>query len=195
MAGHAIKSRARFVRRAVAEGLPTLWWVIGLAALLIGGSVLAFVALALHRPQLALIVAVAALVLTFAEGAYRLRDQRASDAADDPGALLREYSNWLVAQRAALPTSPGVGLLMSGMGLLGEARELHRAETEGVKVRYREKYREVERQTRADYHDKWRDRIVAVIGDVRGVQDPRTLEDLELIEKALKAELGEDPQP
>ena len=51
-----------------------MWWVIGLAALLLGTSVLAYVVLFLDRPILAGIILGAGLLLTLGEGAFRLHD-------------------------------------------------------------------------------------------------------------------------
>ncbi len=65
--------------------------MVGLVALIVGGSVLAYVALALHRPLLAGGVFVAAVLLAMAEGAYRLHS-RAVARHDVAERQLEEYA-------------------------------------------------------------------------------------------------------
>lgn len=65
--------RFAFLYRALKRGAPSLWWMLGIVALVAGGSVIAYLALAISRPALALIGFLAIASLVFADGAFRLQ--------------------------------------------------------------------------------------------------------------------------
>lgn len=100
-----LAGRAQFWWRAFAEGLPALWWVIGLIALVIGGSALAYVALALHKPVLAATLFAAGVLLAMAEGAYRLHEAAVAQkaAGDEQLAAYAEQRPALSFGKAMLP--------------------------------------------------------------------------------------------
>lgn len=91
--------RGSFLWAAFRAGLPSLWWVVGVAALLLGGSVLAYIAFALDRPQLAGLVLGAAVVLAVIEGGYRLWFVAETDRAEyeEAEAIRNDYDSLMEA--------------------------------------------------------------------------------------------------
>lgn len=69
--GH-VAQRWRYWWLAVRAGLPQLWRLLGVVLLVAGGSLLAFLAFALGEPISAALILVLALLVTLAEGTYRL---------------------------------------------------------------------------------------------------------------------------
>lgn len=74
-----LRERVRFLWRAFRRGLPSLLSALGAASVIVGGSLLAALTLALDRPVIAALIVAVVAVLTFGEGAYRLH--RAANAA------------------------------------------------------------------------------------------------------------------
>jgi hypothetical protein len=85
-----VRDRVEFVWRAFQRGLPSLWWVIGLIALLLGGSVLAYVAFALDSPAVAAAILGAGVLLAVAEGAFQLH-QSAEDKRAGAEQRLKDF--------------------------------------------------------------------------------------------------------
>lgn len=101
-----IRRGLAFSGEALARGFPSLWWVIGLATIVAGGSLAAVLPFALDRPLLAAGIIVAATVLTFGIGAYRLYAESASLVMRQAAELesLRNSAPSLSFGRAAIPS-------------------------------------------------------------------------------------------
>ena len=98
-------------------------------------------------------------------------------AGSNAEALMREFSTWVRAKRAALPDWPG-----------GEARLRGGLSTENpVYQSYNQTRNEVQRQARVEYHERFRDGILALVGESHEqANDPRSVEDLEAVEELLR---------
>jgi hypothetical protein len=77
------RGRLHFLAQAFREGLPPAWTLLNVVVVLVGGSVVGLVAVGLGEPLVVVIAVALAVVMTFAEGAYRLErnalDLRAQD--------------------------------------------------------------------------------------------------------------------
>jgi hypothetical protein len=74
-----IKDRLAFCYIAAKRGAPSLWWLLGILALVLGGSVLAYLTLAVSRPAVAFLAMLVLIGLMVGDGAFRL--QRESERA------------------------------------------------------------------------------------------------------------------
>jgi hypothetical protein len=97
--------RVRYIWRSFREGWASLWTALEVIGLLVGGSVLAYLALALEEPLLAAGLLLLAVVGTIGEGAFRLNrisDQQLAEARE---ALTRleEDAPRLTFGRAVIP--------------------------------------------------------------------------------------------
>jgi len=96
----------------------------------------------------------------------------------DPRGLAREFSEWLLAKRAAVPTWP-------------DGRGGVRSDDPALAV-YKETQREVQRHARLEYHEQFRPGVISVLGEgsTQQAHDPQTIEDLEAVEQLLLREAG-----
>jgi hypothetical protein len=83
-----VVDRLRFDGRALVKGWPLAWALVTVLALVFGVGILATIAFALREPILALAILLAGLLLTLAEGAYRLH-KRLADARNDEAEVAR----------------------------------------------------------------------------------------------------------
>jgi hypothetical protein len=79
--GSEIKDRLSFLYLAARRGAPSLWWALGIVALVAGGSVVAYLALAISRPALAAIALVILIALVIGDGAFRLQRESSQSQA------------------------------------------------------------------------------------------------------------------
>lgn len=115
--------RIRFLSRAFRRGLPWLWSIIGLAVLVVGGSLLGYLALARERPYLALAILAAALALAVLEGAFRIHreDKRRTESAQRDLERFEQERPQLSFGRPEIPTRSRPYQLRIGSG---SARQL-----------------------------------------------------------------------
>ncbi|MDQ6750196.1 MAG: hypothetical protein M3Z33_05530 [Actinomycetota bacterium] len=113
-------------------------------------------------------------------------------SASDPVAFVREFSAWLRAKRAAVPAYP-VDYFLSFDD--GEARARRKAEEYAAGLRYREACNEVERQTRVEYHNHFRERALAISGGAETAADPHTFEDFKAVQALLEQRVEPEPTP
>jgi hypothetical protein len=76
-----IGRRLIFARRAFRRGLPSLRWLVGVFALVAGGSLIAYFTLAVSQPILACIAILVVIGLVFADGAFRLNRELSEEVA------------------------------------------------------------------------------------------------------------------
>jgi hypothetical protein len=67
-----VGARWQFWWASLKEGSPSLYWVVGVIALITGAAFLAFVAFALNQPAVAGLILIIGLLLALAEGSYRI---------------------------------------------------------------------------------------------------------------------------
>ena len=109
---------------------------------------------------------------------HRQRNQariQLHELRSDSPALAEEFSNWVLAKRASLPTH--------GMRLVPSLFD-----SSGARSAYEQRQDELDRlqaRARAEYHDRFRASVVELLGaDHAG--DPRTISDLEALAEALR---------
>jgi hypothetical protein len=67
-----LRARGDYWWKALRHGWPHLWRAAGVLTLLVGGSALAVIVLVIGEPMLGLLIFLAVLLITLAEGTYRL---------------------------------------------------------------------------------------------------------------------------
>lgn len=134
---------------------------------------------------------VGAFLLTLSGIAFAQRHYTAGDgeATKDPAAFLKRFSAWVTKQRASLPQYDAAD---EDVSIYRIHDDKLRAEYQAARLaaydRLREKVREVERGARREYHDAYRADVLAIVGEGHAQADnPRTIEDLEAVEKLLRA--------
>jgi hypothetical protein len=121
-----------------------------------------------------------------------IRDQ--GRPGDERHGLVRRYSTWVQATRANLPEFPRLqGPLLF---FNRDAQEKRQADHAAAMLRYREATDEVERKARREYHDQFREPLLQLLGNQRVeiADNPRTIEDLEEIERMVVRCLAEAHQ-
>lgn len=102
----------------------------------------------------------------------RAERQRPSEAPDQ---LASEFSAWVRAKHAALPDWPGGG----PRGPLHTDSPAYQT--------YDQTRRDVDREARVEYHQRFRERVVARLGEGHEqASDPRTVEDFKALEQRLR---------
>jgi hypothetical protein len=92
-----IRLRADYWWRALRRGWPHVWRVAGVLALLVGGSVLALVVLVAGEPMLGALIFLLVVLLTLAEGTYRLSQEA---PRTDEGISVKQLQDFAEAVRA-----------------------------------------------------------------------------------------------
>ena len=150
--------------------------VIG-GALVLGG--LAFLALLLSAPI---------------RQRNELRKAVATESDTDPAAVLRQYSAWVQAVRAALPEYPEHHgpLILMDQGAHDQRAAAHAAALQ----RYSEAKDEVQRKARWEYHQRFREPLARILGEgqVESAENPQTVQELEDVEQELVRRLVDSPQ-
>lgn len=113
-----ITQRLEFVNRAFKRGLPSLWWLVGIVALVAGGSLVAYLAFAVSRPAVAIVAIVAIVGLVFADGAFRLHQDSSKklESAEAELNAMIECPPSLSFGRAEIPKKSTVYRLPFGDG-------------------------------------------------------------------------------
>ena len=129
------------------------------------------------------------------EAATRLRE---GARKPDPAALADAYSAWLVEKRAGLPRYEEWerdGTLLLYHYHDDESARAYQAEQARTGVRDRATVREVEREARVEYHERFRAGVLALVGEANErVRDPQGFEDLAVIESLLLAAKPRDAE-
>lgn len=93
---------------------------------------------------------------------------------DSAAALAQQFSMWVDAKRAALPDWPGGG----HRGGLSTESPVYQA--------YNQTRNEVKRQARVEYHERFREGVLAILGrEHEQASNPQTIEDLEAVGRLL----------
>ena len=102
-----ILARARFAFRSFQEGLSPLLSALQVSALVIGGSAVAYLALALDKPVVAIVLVLLGSLVTAGEGAFRLNtaSETGLARADEALARTKEKAPCLSFGRAVIPPS------------------------------------------------------------------------------------------
>lgn len=112
------RQRLDFFFRALKRGAPSLWWLTGITALVAGGSVFAYLTLAVSQPILAFIALLTIIGVVFADGAFLLQREsecKLKDVRVDLKAV-SEGAPALCFGRAEIPKESTVYRLPFGNG-------------------------------------------------------------------------------
>jgi hypothetical protein len=103
----ALLARTHYTFRAFQKGLSPLWSAVQFIALVVGGSAVAYLAVALDKPLFAIVLFLLGALITAGEGAFRLN--KASEAelakADETILEVQEGAPRLSFGRAVIPQS------------------------------------------------------------------------------------------
>jgi hypothetical protein len=107
--------------------------------------------------------------------------------SSDPAALADEYADWLSRVRASLPDPPSVGIGSTAVLYDRELRAKHEVEQAGISARFQEKWSEAEVRAREQYHERFRERVLTVLGESPPpkASEPHGIQDFEAVEKML----------
>lgn len=104
---------------------------------------------------------------------------RGAETSAERGKLISEFSAWVRTKRAALPDWPA--------GSSGSRRGGLREDDPVLKT-YKQTSDEVNREARVEYHERFRERVLARLGEGHEqASDPRKVEDLEALDQLLKS--------
>jgi hypothetical protein len=143
-----------------------------------------------------LVIAAICWVLAFPKQRNEARTEgwRLHPTAADGPALVKEFSAWVLTRRESMPKAGGFRLGWGVFPQPGMSNETHY----GL-MRDREKraddFAAVEAETRSQYHERFRDRVVSILGDVPSVREPQTIDDLEKLSVRLARATGTAPSP
>lgn len=115
-------------------------------------------------------------------------------SSEDPERLVRQFSAWVQTVRSALPEYPRFrGPLFV---LNSDARDKQQVDHASAVQRYREAKDDVERQARREYHDRFREGLVELIGEPHTelADNPRDIADFEEIERDVVRRYSESQQ-
>lgn len=208
-----LQARAAFLGIAAREAASPARKVVEALTLGVGATVVSVVAFASNQPAWGAFVLALTAVLVLWEGAYRLRrrehaehakelneqrDARATalrrvaeleaSPANDPEAFIRAFSAWLRSKRAALPVRPEIRLTSTSVLYDRDAMAKVQAEHSAALTRHKQAFEEVERQTRIEYHERFRAGAASVLGRVHAdlVSEPKSIRDFEEIRTLLE---------
>lgn len=125
---------------------------------------------------------------------YRQRDEARAQLRElrsDSPTLAKEFSDWVTAKRAALPQfgmRQQAGLFAWG-GMSDDTNAQIRRDNE----QRRDEIARVQAKARGEYHERFRARLVGVLGDTPQAQEPQTIADLEKLSVQLARAMGTPP--
>jgi hypothetical protein len=125
---------------------------------------------------------------------YRQRDEARAQLRElrsDSPKLAREFSDWVTAKRAVLPQ---FGMrqqadLFAWGGMSEDTNARIRRDNE----QRRDEIARVHATARGEYHERFRARVVDVLGDIPEAQEPQTIADLEKLSVRLARATGTPP--
>lgn len=116
-----------------------------------------------------------------------------------PETLAEEFSAWVAKKRAALPAAPSQA---EGLRFAVRMFDLSRKDRARANMdrqsRHEDERRSIEAlhaQARTEYHERFRGRVVAVLGDRAQTQEPQTVADLERLSVLVSRATGTPPPP
>jgi hypothetical protein len=120
--GMWLRSRLFFYRQAFVEGLPALWWAIGVLSVLLGGSVLAVLLFGVQQPLWFALIGVVVVAVVLIEGSFRLWRKASAGTYDSDVPKAPILNQIFRNERVTLDGHTFVGCTFQNVTLVFEGR-------------------------------------------------------------------------